>query len=473
MEILKNIFLAIYSIILAITPTPKYTEGITGQPESFLPSKAKSQNDRTISGLIYRGLFKYDIYGSTVPDLAETWSVSPDGLIYTIKIKDNQKWTDGTRITADDLIYTSFKVQDLSGVATDKVDDLTVRYTLPNKYAPFLSLLTVGVMPQEAEEKMNSLKPISSGDFRVVRIKRTGNIIRQVVLASTNKDIKIKKIVFRYYSNDEEILTAAHLGEIDGFTSLNPLKVESFNDYRFPLQGIYYGLYFNLRNDKFTEQEVRQKMEKVLPIEKLITDRGVAVQGPISRSVFTDRSLIIDKYDEDFPEELMNIEVSLTIPDLPAHKELAEKIKDYWEDKLGIAVSINRVDSSKILKDVIEPRNYEILLYGQEVGRDPDRYVLWHSAQKDSPGLNISGFDQVRADRALEEGRNELNEEKRLIHYNEFQKVVVEQTPVIFLYHPYIFYYISSYIDGVGDKYTFTYSDRFLDFNNWTRLSTN
>lgn len=473
MNIFQKLIVYGYSFILALLPTPKYVEGVVGQPRSFLPSHLNTQIDKTISSLIYRGLFKYDIYGATVPDLAETWSVSADGLVYTIKLKDNQKWTDGRKITADDLIYTSFKVSDLSGVATDKVDDLTVRYTLPNKYAPFLSLLTVGVMPQNAEEKMNPLRPVSSGDFRVARIEKTGNLIRQIVLASTNKDFDIKRIVFKFYSNDEELVTAGKIGEIDSFISTADVKLANFNDFRFPLQGIYYGLFFNLRNEKFQDVELRQKMEKVLPIRELTINKGIAVQGPISRSVYTDSKIIFDRYDENFLDEVINIEVTLTIPDLETHKDLANAIKGYWEDKLGISVSINKVDPEKLLSQVIEPRNFEILLFGQEVGRDPDRYVSWHSTQKDPPGLNITGFEQVRADRALEEGRKELDGDKRMVHYNEFQKVMNEQTPVIFLYHPYVYYYISKYISGVGEKYTFTYPDRFLDFANWKRVRTN
>ena len=473
MNILQKLVIYGYSLILALLPTPRYVEGVVGQPQSFLPSHTKNQIDRTISSLVYRGLFKYDIYGATVPDLADTWTVSADGLVYTIKLKDNQRWTDGRKITADDLIYTSFKVSDLSGVATDKVDELTVRYTLPNKYAPFLSLLTIGVMPQNAEEKMNPLRPVTSGDFRVARVEKTGNLVREVILATTNKKYDIKRIIFKFYSNEEEVITASKIGEIDAFISTKEMNINNFNDVRFPLQGIYYGLFFNLRDEKFKDEAVRQKMEKVLPLHNLIINKGIQVQGPISRSEYTDQNLVFDKYDDKFIDEVLNMDVTLTIPDLDTHKDLANAIKSYWEDKLGINVSINKVDPEKLIPQVIEPRNFEILLFGQEVGKDPDRYVLWHSTQKDPPGLNITGFNQVRADRALEEGRKELDGDKRVVHYDEFQKVVNEQTPVIFLYHPYVFFNVSKYISGVGEKYTFTYADRFLDFANWKRVRTN
>lgn len=476
MLFIKGLLLHLYLLVLAVIPTDRYVEGVVGQPATFFPHQAKTSTDRTISGLIYRGLFKYDIYGSIIPDLAQTWMVSPDGLVYTIKIKDNQYWSNGKKINADDLIYTAFKSPDLSGVATDKVDDLTVRYTLPNRYAPFLNLLTIGVMPSNAEEKQNGLDPITSGDFGVASIERNGSLVRKVVLVTTKDEYNIKRLIFRYYSNNDELLTAAKLGEIDGFLSsevYEEKELENFEDYKFPLQGTYYGLFFNLRNDNFKDVAVRQDLEKVLPINRLILDKGIAVQGPISRSLFTDMEVNFDKYDKDAKPDLNNKNFVITVPDVPGHKEFVSRIKEIWESTTGVDIDIKMIDREKMMSDVIEPRNFEILFFGHEVGRDPDRYVLWHSAQKDTPGLNITGFDHVRADRALEEGRNEQDNDKRVVHYNEFQKVVSEQTPAIFLYHPYTHYYVSKYISGIGEKYTFTYADRFLDFANWKRIDTN
>lgn len=457
-------------------PTSKYVEGVVGQPQSFLPTQAQNQIEKSVSNLIFRGLFKYDIYGATVPDLADTWTISEDGLIYTVKMKDNQYWADGTKITSDDLIYTSFKSADLSGVATDKIDDLTVRYTLPNKYSPFLSLLTIDVLQNNAEEKQNPLMPVSSADFRVARVEKRGTFVSSVVLVTSNSIYSIKKIVFKFYPNTEELQTAAKLGEIDGFMSDSVVpagELEDFTDYKFPIQGIYYSLYFNLRNEKFQDLEFRQKLQEVLPIKDLVVDKGIPVQGPISRSVFTDRALQFDTYDPLVTGAYTNTVIEIKVPDEKSQVRLVEEIARIWEDKLGVKVVINREKPEGFIERVITPRDFEVLFYGQEVGRDPDRYVLWHTAQSVAPGLNLSGFSQIRADRALEEGRNVIDNETRIIHYNEFQKVVVDQVPAIFLFHPYEHYYITKRITGIGQKYTFTYWDRFLDFANWKKISTN
>jgi peptide/nickel transport system substrate-binding protein len=473
MTLLTTILSYISAFFIALLPFPSYTEGVVGYPQSFLPTEATSRNEKTISDLIYRSLFKYDIYGSLEPDLAETWSLSDGGLVYTITLKDNQYWSNGKKITADDLIYTAFNTEDLKGVATDKVDERTVRYTLPNKYAPFLNLLTISVMPNNAN-KSNPLKPVVSDDFRIGWLEKSGTKIKKVVLVTDNKSNTIKKIVFRYYSNEGELVTAAKLGEIDGFMAEEVHEdLENMDNYRFPLQGIYYALFFNLRNETYEALEIRQKLEKVLPIKQAIVNDGISVQGAISRSLFTDTGVDYDKYDPTFEENMGHLKVTVTVPDVKKHVRMARVIKDIWEDKLGLDVVIRKVDSEDFLSKVIEPRDFEILLFGQEISRDPDRYVVWHSTQTNHPGLNVSGFSHVRADRALEEGRSELDNEERTIHYNEFQRVIHEQIPVIFLYHPYQNFYVSDYIQGIGEKYTFTPGDRFLDFYNWARVKTN
>jgi len=451
----------------------KYTEGVVGQPESFFPGQAITDVDKTISSLIFRSLFKYDVYGEIKKDLVDKWEISEDGLVYTITIKDDQRWEDGSLITSDDLLYTAYNVPVLQGVGTDKVDDFTVRYILPNKFSPFPSLLTVGVMQKDALETQNKLKPITGGKFRVVDIKRAGPTVREILLYNTKDKDDIRKLSFRFYANEDELRAAAQLGEINGFTSTQDLKLEGFTRYRFPLQGVYYALLFNLRNDVYNDLVLRTKLRNSLPISDLVHKYGVLVQGPISKSQFTDESINFDHFDKDLIEETLYQKVTLTVPDIPKHIELAKSIKNTWHSKFNLDVTIKKVNPDKIIDEVIKDRDFEVLLYGQEVGRDPDRYVYWHSTQKEHPNLNLTGFEHVRADRALEEGRNESESTERRLHYSEFQKVVDEHIPTIFLYHPFVNYYISDYIDGVGEKYTFNMFDRFLDFSNWKRIRTN
>src|SRR3989344_3781906 len=126
MSILEKLIMAIAAFVLSVAPSTNFVEGVVGQPRSFMPNEITTQTDKTISQLIFRGLFKYDNFGVLIPDLADTWTISEDGLVYTIKLKVNQRWTDGEEVSSNDLIYTAFTLPELSGIATDKVDELTV-----------------------------------------------------------------------------------------------------------------------------------------------------------------------------------------------------------------------------------------------------------------------------------------------------------------------------------------------------------
>ncbi len=472
MNLLRSIALYIFSFVLSVLPMEKYVEGVTGQPESFLPSQAISQIDKTVSKLIYRSLFKYDIYGVLVQDLAESWELSEDGLTYTIKLKEGQKWSNGKDITSDDLIYTAFKVSDLRDIATDKVDSRTVRYTLPNRFSPFLSMLTVGVMPMDAEEKQNPLKPVSSANFRVARIKKEGPVIREIILYNSDETADIRKLYLRFYSNEDELVTAAKLGEINAFMHSEELELPRFENHKFPLQGVYYALFFNLRNEQLSDLEFRQKLVQVLPVRTLTSNCGIPVEGPISRSIYTDKSVNFYLYDEDFIPEYVGKTLNFIIPDTRKHKAMANEIEEYWENNLGLNVIVTAKDLEEI-RGIIDDRDFEVLLYGQQIGRDPDRYVNWHSTQQDLPGLNISGFSQVKADRALEEGRAVVSQQERQTHYSVFQETLMENIPVIFLYHPFVNFYVANNISEVGEKYTFNVWDRFIDFSNWKKVSLN
>lgn len=451
-------------------PAQTFTEGVVGQPTSFLPTRAVSDNDKTISRLLYRGLFKYDNFGSLVPDLAELWTVSDEGLVYTITIKDNQYWSDGTKINANDLLYTAFKSPSLSGIATDKIDDRTVRYTLPNRFSPFLSLMTIGIIKNNSDDDYKGFYTPSSGPFRVASIKKEGDLVKRVILHGDGTT-KIKQIAFKYYPNSKDLVTAYKLGEIDAFISpevLGKSKIESANLYEYPIQSVYYALFFNLRRDAMKDAGLRTALAKTLDVGSVISGHGIPTEGPISRSVYTNEAYKSPNYDKTAKYNLSDREIVIDVVNTPALIDIAQKAKLSWEEKTGANVTIRKSSQEEIRQKIIETRDFDILLYGQEVGRDPDRYVIWHSTQADAPGLNLSGFDNVRADRALEEGRKALEQEERKRHYDEFQKIIEEQNPAIFLHHPYMRYYVSNRVKGIGDKYTFTSRDRFLDFGNWT-----
>lgn len=464
MEFIYTIILSITAFFLSLVPTREFREGLISQPVSFYPMKAVSQTDKTISRLIYRGLFKYNIYGELNPDLVDSYNISDNGLVYTIKIKDNQYFIDGRKITADDVFYTSINSQSLQGIVIDKVDEYTVSFTLQNKYAPFLSLLTDGIIQNGSLERGGDLMPVSSGDFRVIKVKRSGPIVKEVVLYSTKYNIP--KLVFRFYTSEEELKIAARLEEIDAFISYDNIQINNFERYKFPILSNTYGLFFNMEKESAIPKELRQKIAKSINTEEISIEYGIPSEGVISRDFYTNKNLKFDKYDKKLSEDLKEQRFVIKVPDYKNNKKVVELIRGNIEQNLNIDYDIELFEPDKFINEVIRTKDFEVIFFGIETSRDPDRYLNWHSSGK-APGYNFTNFTNAIADKSLEDGRNEVDALKRKAHYDKFQEVFDQNLPAIFLYHPFMNYYVSKRVTGLSEKTTFDLTDRFNDYPNW------
>jgi hypothetical protein len=126
-----------------------YSEALVGQISRLNPLlDDANQVDRDIDRLIYRGLVSFDGRGLPQPDLAEGWSVSADGTLYTVTLRDDAVWHDGTPVSSDDVIYTYSQFQDpdypgpsdlvdmWQAVNIIRLDDRTVQFQLPEPFAP-------------------------------------------------------------------------------------------------------------------------------------------------------------------------------------------------------------------------------------------------------------------------------------------------------------------------------------------------
>jgi len=464
MDFIYSVVLYISAFILSLVPTREFREGLIAQPVSFYPMKTESQTDKTVSKLLFRGLFKYNIYGELVPDLVESYSISDDGLSYTIKIADNQYFVDGKKIASDDVFYTAINSKSLQGIVIDRVDDMTVRFTLQNKYSPFLSLLTEGVIQNGSLEKGNDLMPVSSGDFRVIKVKRSGPIVKEVVLYSNKYNIS--KLIFRFYTSDEELKLAAKLEEIDAFMSYDNFEVENFENLKFPIVANSYGIFFNLQNEILIDKAFRQNIAKSINVKEITNEYGIPAEGVISKDYFTNKRLNFDKFDPKFSTDLKEQKVTMRVPNYKNNKLIVSSIKKNIEDKMNVDIEIELFEPDKFINEVIRTKQFDMIFFGIESSRDADRYLNWHSSGK-LPGYNFTNFTNPLADKALEDARNEVDPIKRKVHYDKFQEVFDQNTPAILLYHPFMNYYVSKRVSGISEKFTFDVTDRFNDYVNW------
>lgn len=140
------------------------TSTIGEGPKTFNPFNCKDNTSAVLSGIMFDGLLTtHPITGQPIPKLAKSFSVSPDGKTYTIKLRKGIKWTDGKPITSDDVVFTWNDIifAGLGDTSTrdslvingklptvKKIDDYTVVFTTPEPFAPFIRMLSTPIAPK-------------------------------------------------------------------------------------------------------------------------------------------------------------------------------------------------------------------------------------------------------------------------------------------------------------------------------------
>jgi peptide/nickel transport system substrate-binding protein len=160
------------------------------------------------------------------------------------------------------------------------------------------------------------------------------------------------------------------------------------------------------------------------------------------------------------------LKFSLTTVDQPEYMKTAELLKNSWE-AIGAVIELRIIDPTRVDKEVIKPRNYEAFLYGEIVGADPDPYPFWHSSQMLGGGLNLSNYYNKEVDKLLEEARKMKNSDERIKKYIDFQNILVEDLPAVFLYNPFYDYGVTHKVKGIGQERITIPSDRFNGIEEW------
>lgn len=309
----------------------QYSEGLIGAPARINPLyESLNDADSDISRLIYSSLFKYGENGELVKDLADDYQISADGTTYTIKIKNDVRWHHGEKLSADDIVFTFAAIKNpaynsplrfsFEGVEITKQDDRTVVFKLSEKYAPFLGLLTFGILPEGLWDQISpesaslaklNLEPIGSGpyEFKSLSKDKSGNI--KIFNLTVNKNYYgqkpyLKEISFKFYGDQTEAISALNNNDVDG---LNYLPKENKNDliarnslnfHQLNLPRIK-AVFFNQEKNKFLKEvKTRQALAYSSPrneiIDKALSGSARPVTGPILPDNFAYDSAV-EKFD--------------------------------------------------------------------------------------------------------------------------------------------------------------------------------
>jgi len=480
-----------------------FTEGAVGEPRLINPLLSQSNDvDRDLVSLVYSGLMKYNEEGKLIPDLAKSYEVSSDGLNYTIYLRDNAFWHDGEPVTTDDVEFTIQMAQNpdygssqrvnWQGVEIEKVNEETIIFKLREKYAQFVNNFTLKILPKHSWQDIKpinfglselNLKPVGSGPYKFAKLKKdTLGRVREYELEANQKFYlgrpHIDKIGFKFFDSEDAMIDAYNKNDIENisFVSGSNLKKLKFKrrltitELKMPR---YFGVFFNQDQSKnLADKNIRVALnhatDKNELISKILENKGEIVSSPMIGSILdinNDTKTYL--FDIEQAKNLLKEEVDLklttsTWPELVA---LANALKEQWI-KVGINIEIEILSVSE-LQRTIKERNYEMLLFGEILTLDPDPFTLWHSSQRRDPGLNLALYNNKTVDTLLEEARKTLNPLERAQKYDEFQKIVIEDAPAVFLYNSYHLYGQTKDIKGFESKLISMPSDRFANIEKW------
>lgn len=509
----------------------KYSEALVGEPQFINPILLGINDaDKDIAALVYSGLMKYDTGGTIVPDLAARYEISNDGKEYIFYLRHDAKWHDGGTVTAEDVVFTFTAILDpdygspqrasLQGMKAEKIDDYTVKLTLPYPYAQFLERMTIGIIPKHAWEKINpknvnlanaNLTPVGSGPYRFVKFTKDkyGNIV-SFSLAANDQFYGgapfISAIDLLFYNNNNDAVKAYRAGEVMGLGGMPPRQNDALTKRDTQIYELnvpkYFAVFFNQsRNKALADKNVRtaltQATDKAAIAREVLNNTAAVIDSPILPWLFgydpdikkypysldnaratLENAGWKDKNNDGVREKIIGkdkeatpLAITLVTSDLPDLIQTGEMIKTQWE-KVGAQVTLETYTIDELKQQVIKQRRYEALLFGEALSHAPDPYLFWHSSQKRDPGLNLALYDNKDADKLLETIRGSLKEDERIDSLKKFQQILANEIPAVFLYSPHYLYAISKDVHNINVVNISAPARRFTAVETWYSATT-
>lgn len=497
-------------------------EGVIGLPRTINPVLAVTDVDRDISALVYSGLMRYSD-GKIVTDIASSYSVSDDKLTYDFKIKPDVYFQDGMKLTADDVEFTVNKIQDpvlksprkadWANVIVKKISPFEIQFILKQPYSPFLANVALGIMPKHIWGNVSddqfifsqyNIEPIGAGPYKIESVTRdSGGVPTRYRLATWGKyhDIapKITYVSFVFLADEGKALDALGGGSIDSLSSISPGEAarlasnsgEAYAVTKSPLPRVF-GVFLNQNQapvlaDAVVRQALNISVDRQAIVSTALNNYGVPLEGPLpemngaDRGASSDYNLadaktLLEKngwkknssgiYGKKTKTGTTTLAFDIYTADAPDLKSAANLVKQSWTN-LGVKVAVKVFGAGDLYQDVIRSRKYDALLFGEQIGKDRDVYAFWHSSQRNAPGLNVALYANSKTDKLLEDIRATNDEATKSIKYAQFDRIIRNDIPAIFLYSPDFIYAVPKALRGLNINGITTPADRWNSIDSW------
>ena len=498
-----------------------YVEGVIGNISTLNPLLAASEPEQAVSRLLFSSLYNYDVTGALHTDLAESMTVKDDK-VYTIKLR-NAVWHDGKKLTAEDVVYTINLIKNPQvrsplrvnwlDISARAIDDSTVEFMLPAVYAGFSHALTFPVIPKHILQTVSpssmreadfSSNPVGSGPFAVKRVQTSESTSStDVVRMEPNTKYygavsTLSRLELRAYGNESLLAKAVNSGEVSAASGLSLSAADNIKSKQYSTKhwllnkGVY--LLMNNRSQTLQDARVRQALRYATDtssIRATVGDNVARLDTPILQSQIAQKLPAAPDYNLDKAKALLKeagwtysqgqwkgkdgrpLAVAVTTSSgRDEYKKIVDALKQQWS-KLGVDVQLREIDTSStttsFVQSVLQPRDYDALLYELELGADPDVFAYWHSSQASASGYNFANYSNRTVDNDLVGGRSRTNSALRAAKYIQFVNQWLNDAPAIGLYQSVGSYVLNNGASIVEPRGSLnTMNDRYADVTTWS-----
>jgi len=456
---------------------------MTAEPSGLISMIAGESASSEITANIFNSLLKYDKNLELEGDLVKSWEISADQKTINFKLRPNLKWADNKPITSADVLFTWQAVTDektASPYASDfqlvkkaeTPDALTFSVTYDQAYAPALdSWAGLQILPKHLLEGQDlhttafARKPVGSHYYKLdswthgehLKLSRNAN--------SVLGQARIDQLITRIIPDNSAQFLELMADNID-LMGLDPIKysriiparpelLQKLALYK-ELGNSYTYMGFNLKHKPFDDVRVRRAINYAIDKQEIIDGvylgLGINIASPykpgtrwsnpaltpypynpakaralLKESGFEDNNGdgILERDGKPFAFEI--------VTNQNKEREKSAVLIQRRLKEVGIDVKIRAIEWASFISRFIKTGDFDVVVLGWGLGLDPDQYNIWHSSQQAPGQFNFIGYNNQTVDKLLEQGRLELNPDKRMKIYHEFARVLLEDSPIIYL----------------------------------------
>lgn len=465
------------------SPGGTMIDAMTGEPSGLIAMIAGESAASAIAGNIFNSLLKYDKNLDLTGELAQSWEVSADQRTITFHLKPNLKWADQQPLSSADVLFTWQKVTDdntrtpygsdfklVSKAEAPDAQTFRVSYAVP--YAPALDTWAgLHILPkhllqdQDINNTAFARHPVGSHYYKLSDWKNGQYLKLSRNPHASQGQANIEHLLSRIIPDKAAQFLELSADNIDSM-ALNPIQYARIFPSRPDLSnniGLYKELGnsysymgFNLKRKPFDDVRVRQAINYAIDKQEIIDGVLLGLGEPVAspykpgtrwsnpklkpypydpnkaRALLREAGFadtngdgILEKDGKPFSFEILTNQNK--------EREMTAVLIQRRLKEVGIEVNIRVLEWASFLGRFIKPKQFDAVVLGWSLSLDPDQYGIWHSSQQAPGQFNFISYSNPQADKLLEAGRIELNPDKRMKIYHAFSKILLEDSPVIYL----------------------------------------